>query len=179
MWHILQHYEYPICENKLPPIVWGILIAIDNQPKHNHLPSAHRTEWCQVGSPICKLISFMPLEIFNALLPWWVYHSLLKAFTFLLRRNKWWKRAKCFATLNSLVARSQLRFGSWLESTYLCLYVLNERSRGSFSFSFSIPSHLFFIFPVALCPIFIWQVLANLFVSTFLTFVFFPPSSLM
>lgn len=40
-----------IRKNKLPPVVLGILLAIDNQPKHNHLPSAHCTEWCQVGSP--------------------------------------------------------------------------------------------------------------------------------
>jgi hypothetical protein len=44
--------------------------------------------------------------------------------------------------------------------------------RGVGGFSFSTHSPLFFIFPVTLCPVFICQVLANLYVSTFLTFIY-------
>lgn len=68
--------------------------------------------------------------------------SLLITFSLLFCRSKLWRRAKCFAILNSLVGSSQLRFGFWLEYFYcMCMCWMRAKdfllfpSSSTYSFS--------------------------------------------
>lgn len=67
---------------------------------------------------------------------------LLITFSLLFCRSKLWRRAKCFAILNSLVGSSQLRFGFWLEYFYcMCMCWMRAKdfllfpSSSTYSFS--------------------------------------------
>lgn len=104
-----------------------------------------------------------------------ILYSLLITFSLLFCRSKLWRRAKCFAILNSLVGSSQLRFWFLLEYFYyvcmcwmrgkdflLCLLLFPSPSTYSFS---SLSLYVKYL----LCK--------SLFIYLFLfcLFIFFPP----
>lgn len=68
-----------------------------------------------------------------------ILYSLLITFSLLFCRSKLWRRAKCFAILNSLVGSSQLRFGFDLNIFIVCACVEWEEKIFYFVSYFSHP----------------------------------------